>query len=118
MAHASHCETENPRGGIAQWGTDPAAVNEISHGGGALPRGMWPLPFSVALDKSPIPQLARCLLQLGLRVHNDGPVPGDGFLKGLARHEQEAHAFLAGLHSDLVAAIEENKRTIADPLAD
>ena len=63
-------------------------------------------------------QLRKGLLQLGLRVHHDRAVPCDRLLDRLAGHEQEADAFVAGLHRDLVAAVEQHERAIAGLLAD
>ena len=64
-----------------------------------------------------VAQLAHRLLQLGLRVHHDRPVPGDRLLDRLAGHQQEADALLAGLHRDLVAAVEHDERAVAGLLA-
>ena len=70
------------------------------------------------LMKVPVPQLADGLLQLGLRVHDDRSIPGDRLPDRLARDEQEADAFVAGLNRHLIAAVEENQRAIAGALAD
>ena len=48
------------------------------------------LPVSVSgrlLDEGAVLQFRVGLLQFRPRVHDDGPVPGDGFFDGLARHE-------------------------------
>ncbi len=45
-------------------------------------------------------------------VHDDGAVPGDRLFEGLAGDEEEADAFVAGLHDDFIAAIEEDERAI------
>src|ERR1051325_12199155 len=69
------------------------------------------------LDKGAAAQLADRLLQFLLRIHDDRAVPGDRLLDRLPRHQQEADAALAGLHRDLVAAVEQHQRAIADQLA-
>jgi len=58
------------------------------------------------LEERPFLQLLIGLLQLFLRVHDNGAVPGDWLLERLARDEQEADPFVAGLHHDFVAAVE------------
>src|SRR5215510_16525097 len=72
---------------------------------------------SAVLDERAVAQLGDRLLELGLRVHHDRAVPGDGFLDRLAGDEQEAHAFVAGLHGNLVATVEHDERPVADALA-
>src|SRR6185312_4892828 len=68
-------------------------------------------------NKSAVLQFGNGLAQLGLRVHDDRAVPGDRFLDRLARYQQEADAFFAGLHRDLVAGIEQHERAVANRLA-
>src|SRR5689334_23649803 len=79
----------------------------------ALKRRLLLLP-----DERAVAQLAHRLVQFGLRVHHDRPVPGDRLLDRLARHQQEADALLAGLHRDLVAAVEHDQRAVAGLLAE
>ena len=69
-------------------------------------------------DKRAAAQLGERLLQLGLSVHHDRAVPGDRLRDRLAGNQQETNAFVAGLHRDLVAAIEHNQRAIAGLLPD
>ena len=64
---------------------------------------------SAALDEGPVPKLAGRLLQLGLRVHHDRSVPGDGFPEAVL-DEQKPDSFFAGLDRYLVATVEENER--------
>src|SRR5580693_6364857 len=66
----------------------------------------------LVLDELAGLQLAHCLLQLRLRVHDDGPVPRHRFLERLTGNKQEADAFRAGLDHDLVAAVEEHQRMV------
>src|SRR5689334_9298390 len=65
------------------------------------------------LDEGAIVELGDGLLQLGLRVHDDRAVPRHGFFERLARHQQESDALIAGLHGDLVTAIEQYERAVA-----
>src|SRR5580700_5854050 len=69
------------------------------------------------LDERAGPQLGKSLLQFGLRVHHDRPVPGDRLLDRLAGDEEKADALFAGLHRDLVATVEQNERAVAGLLA-
>ena len=71
---------------------------------------------SSALDERSVAQLGNGLLKLSLRIHNDRPVPCDRLLDRLAGDQQESDAVLAGLHGDLVAAVEQHKRAVAGPL--
>jgi hypothetical protein len=50
--------------------------------------------------------------RLLLRIHHDGAVPCDGFLKRLSRDEQESDSVLPCLHRDFVAAIKEYERKV------
>ena len=68
---------------------------------------------SAALDEGPISKLANGLLQLGLRVHHDGSIPGDGLPKRFPRDEQKPDSLFASLNRDLIATVEENERAIA-----
>src|SRR3989442_1412023 len=56
-------------------------------------------------------QFQECLLELFLRVHHDGAVPGDRFLEWLSGNQQEPNAVLPGLHLYLVAGVEEHQRS-------
>src|SRR5580658_3364973 len=69
------------------------------------------------LDERAAAQFGKGLLQFGLRVHHDRAVPGDRLLDRLAGNEEKADALLAGLHRDLVAAVEQNERAVAGLLA-
>src|SRR5262249_14158712 len=71
---------------------------------------------SPLLDERAVVQLAECLLQLGLRVHHDRSVPGDRLFDRLARYQQEADSFLAGLHRYLVAAVKYDERAVSGSL--
>src|SRR5260370_25690891 len=57
-------------------------------------------------------QFGEGLAELLLRVHDNRTVPGDRLLQGLAGNEEEADAFVAGLHDDFIAAIEEDQGSI------
>ena len=61
------------------------------------------------LDERPVPQLGVSLLQLFPGVHHDRPVPGDGLLDRLPRHEQEPDPGVSRLDRHLVAAIEQHQ---------
>ena len=69
------------------------------------------------LDERAGAQLADRLAQLLLGVHDDRSVPGDRLLERLAGHQQEADAFVARLHHDLVAAVEQHERPVAGLVA-
>src|SRR5713101_7586722 len=73
---------------------------------------------SAVLDERPVAQLGHGLLQFRIGVHHDRSVPGDRLLDRLARDQQEADAFLAGLDRHLVAAVEQHQRPVSRPLAD
>ena len=55
-------------------------------------------------------KLTNGLLQLGLRVHRDWSIPGDGPPKRLPRDEQKPDARFASLGRGLIATVEENER--------
>ena len=55
---------------------------------------------------------ACCISSRG--VHHDRPVPRDRLFERPSRHEQEPDALVAGRHRDLVAAVEEHERSIAE----
>jgi hypothetical protein len=56
------------------------------------------------LMKVPSSKLARSLLQLGLRVHHDRSIPGDGVPERFPRDEQKYRILLfASLDRDLIA---------------
>src|SRR6202049_3778185 len=59
-------------------------------------------------------QFGYCLGWLFLRVHDNRAVPRDWLLDGLARNQQETNSFYAGLHHDLISAVKEHQRMIAD----
>src|SRR5580704_8717399 len=81
-------------------------------------RSSYSAPKRTALsDKCPGAQLTERLLQLGLRVHHDRPMPGDGLFDRFARHQKEANSLIAGLHRYLVAAVEQYERAIAGLIA-
>ncbi len=60
------------------------------------------------LQKRALLQFAECLLELQLRVHHDGPVPGNGLLQWLAGDQKKANAVVTRLYRDFVAAIEQD----------
>jgi fluoroacetyl-CoA thioesterase len=68
------------------------------------------------LDERSVAQLGDRLLEFGLRVHHDRPVPRDRLLDRLAGDQQESDAVLASLDGDLVAAIEQHQGAVARPL--
>ena len=55
------------------------------------------------LDERAVLQFAHCLLQLGLGVHHDRPVPGDRLFDRFPGHQQKPDAGLAGLHRSEIA---------------
>ena len=55
-------------------------------------------------------ELIEGLAEFGLRVHDDGAVPGDWLLKRPTGDEQEADAFGAGIDGDFVASVEEHQQ--------
>src|SRR5450759_2316108 len=69
------------------------------------------------LDERSVTQLRDRLLQLSLSVHHDRSVPGDRLLDRLTGYQQEADALRARLHCDLVAAVEQHQRAVADLFA-
>src|SRR5262245_24582404 len=81
-------------------------------------RGPSALLLSALADESPIAQLGDRLLQLGLGVHHDRAIPRNRLLDRLARDQQEPDALVAGLHRDLVPAVEQHERAVAGALAD
>src|ERR1700722_6180267 len=70
----------------------------------------WP-NLSVTNERA-IGPLGQGLAGVLLRVHHDGPVPCNRLLERLARDEQEANAFGAGLDDNLIAAVEKDERMI------
>ena len=69
-------------------------------------------PFSLSIvrfEKGPLLELLERLLELLLGVHHDRTVPRHWFLERLARNQQEADPVFAGLHGNLVTAVEENE---------
>src|SRR2546428_12178102 len=66
------------------------------------------------LNESVILKFGNRLPELLLRVHHDRAGPSDGFLDRLARHQQESNPLVPCLHHDLVSAVEEYQRMIAD----
>ena len=63
-------------------------------------------------QKRALIQFVEGLLELLLRVHHDGAVPGHRLFQRLAGDQQEADAVFAGLHGDFIAAIEEDQRAV------
>src|SRR2546427_7118786 len=66
------------------------------------------------LNESIILKFGNRLPELLLRVHHDRAVPSNGLLDRLARHQQESNPLVPCLHHDLVSAVEEYQRMIAD----
>src|SRR5438046_5248652 len=66
------------------------------------------------LNESVILKFGNRLPELLLRVHHDRAVPSNGLLDRLARHQQESNPLVPCLHHDLVSAVEEYQRMIAD----
>src|SRR5579864_8232444 len=71
-----------------------------------------PLTRGIRIQERALAQLLEGPLQLLLGVHHDRSVPGDGFRQRLAGHQQEADPLVAGLHRDLVAAVEEHEGAV------
>src|SRR5262249_40064230 len=67
---------------------------------------------SLVLEEGPPLQLVERQSQLGLRVHDNRPVPGDRFLQRLTGHEQKTDAGLAPFDDDFIATVEQDQRTI------
>lgn len=63
-------------------------------------------------EKCTLLEVLECLTKLILRIHYYRCIPGDGFFKGPPGNEEEADTFFTCLHFYLVAAIEQNERTI------
>src|ERR1041385_5199351 len=76
------------------------------------PRVRRDLPLPLRLQEGPLLELIVGLPELLLRVHDDRPVPGDGLLERLPRHQEEPDPLVAGLHRDLIAAGEEHQRAV------
>ena len=53
-------------------------------------------------------QVGHGLTDLLLRVHHDGSVPRHRLFDRLTRYQQEANPFIASLHANFIAAIEEH----------
>ena len=66
----------------------------------------------LGIEERPLAQFLERLAELLLRVHHDRAVPGDGLLERLSRDEKEPNPVVAGLHLDLVAAVEEHERAV------
>src|SRR5262245_9508601 len=66
----------------------------------------------VLLDERARAQLVVRLLQLRFGVHHDWTVPRNRFFDRLPGNEQEADAFVARLHDDFVAGVEEDERSV------
>src|SRR5437763_657058 len=69
---------------------------------------------STGFDEGAALKVRNGLTDLILRVHHDRTVPGNRLLEWLPGHQQEADAFVAGLHRHLVAVVEQHERTVAD----
>src|ERR1700683_1166688 len=69
---------------------------------------------SAMFDEPASLQFGHCLAQLLLRVHYDRPVPGHRLFDRLPRHQQKTNPLVAGLNHDLVTAVEQHQRVIAD----
>ena len=118
-AHRPHPPAQLTGRDVRRRRASPLFPSNAGTGLGAVERVESPAQLlQWLLMKVPSAQLADGLLQLGLRVHDDGPVPGDRLLDRLARNQQEADALLAGLNRDLIAAVEQHQRPIAGALAD
>src|SRR3984957_9138451 len=57
-------------------------------------------------------KLIKRLPKLLLRVHDDGAVPGYRLFEWLSRYQKEPDSIVAGLHCELITAIEEYKRAV------
>ena len=79
---------------------------------------MVPARLSDALDEGPILKLAHRLLQLGLCVHDDWSIPRHRFLEAACRRRAEIGFLVSGFNCHLIAAVEENERTVAGALTD
>src|SRR5215472_4096897 len=73
--------------------------------------------ISAAPDERTGIQIGDGLLQLGLGVHHDRPIPGDWLLDRLARDKQEPNALVTSLDRHFVAAVEQHQRAIARAFA-
>src|SRR5215471_1682155 len=115
--------TEHPRSARAHSGAPGSADQNTTRPVRDAPacmshRGSSSVRPSSVLDKGASVQFGNRLLQFGLGVHHDRPIPGDWFLDRLAGDKQEADALLAGLNRDLFAAVEQHKRTVTGAFAD
>src|SRR5215469_3010799 len=68
-------------------------------------------PFGelILFQECSFPKFLICLLELGLCVHYDWPIPGDGLLEWFSRDEQKPNSFISGLDRYLIAAIKEDE---------
>ena len=79
------------------------------------PRGQV---YAVSLMKVPVAQVGTACCSSACVFITIGPYQATGSLIGLPEIEQEADAFVARLHGDLVAAVEQHQRPVAGLLAD
>src|SRR5207244_4923551 len=71
------------------------------------------LPISLRTFKErPVLKFGECLLQLLLRIHHDGTVPGNRLLKRLSRNQQKANSIIPGLNRHFVAAVKQYERAV------
>lgn len=61
------------------------------------------------LQKRPLLQFLKCVAQLFLRVHHNGPVPRHWLLQWLARNQKKPNPIFSSLHRDLVAPVKKNQ---------
>ena len=64
---------------------------------------------TLRFQERPLPKLLERFLELLLRVHHDRAVPRHWLLERLPRNQEEADPVFAGLHGDLVAAVEDDQ---------
>ena len=63
----------------------------------------------VLLQERPLFEFLERVLQLLLRIHHDGAIPGHGLFQRFPRNKQEANTFIACLNHDLVTSIKKYK---------
>ncbi len=63
----------------------------------------------VVFQKSPRLVLGEGLPELLLSVHDDGPVPGDGFFDRFSRDQQKPDPLLPSLNADFIAPVKQHQ---------
>src|SRR3954468_5808553 len=111
VLRSTQVSVSRPRGSALRYGsTRSSSITSPRPNAVVTP---WRERRGSLLDERPFAQLLDRALELGARVHHDGPVPPDGLLDGRARHEEEPDALVAGADDNLVAAVEQHEGAVA-----